>query len=179
MIACLGWGSLVWHPDTLPIVGNWHGNGPLVRVEFLRQSMDGRMTLVLTELGTWVPSCWAVLNVASLDDAVAGLAIREGTPVRNVGAWSDGTAAASPTIAGLGSWARSVGAKHVVWTNLPPKFDGVNDVVATHEQVIAHLKSLTGESAELAEAYVRRAPREVDTPLRRLIEAELGWRPRR
>ncbi|WP_386070582.1 hypothetical protein ACFJIW_08040 [Tahibacter sp. UC22_41] len=178
MIACLGWGSLVWKPDTLPTGEEWQNNGPQVRVEFLRQSKDGRMTLVLTDVGAWVPSYWVELDVASLDAAVAALASREDTTPQNIGTWSNGVANPSPFIANLDTWAQSVGATHVVWTDLPPKFGGVNEVVATHEQVIAHLKSLTGESAKLAEEYIERAPTEIRTPLRQLIEAELGWSPR-
>jgi hypothetical protein len=39
---CLGWGSLIWDPRELPIAVEWQTNGPLLAVEFARQSKKGR-----------------------------------------------------------------------------------------------------------------------------------------
>jgi len=44
-IACLGWGSLIWSPRTLPVSGDWHTDGPHLPIEFSRQAADGRITL--------------------------------------------------------------------------------------------------------------------------------------
>ena len=46
MIVCLGWGSLIWRPGDLPVV-DWRDDGPAVSVEFVRESQDRRLTLVL------------------------------------------------------------------------------------------------------------------------------------
>ena len=92
MIACLGWGSLVWKLEgllveklrsDLPVppwtrcaegkVGDWQCDGPPVKVEFLRQSKDKRLTLVLHASAAPVPSLWARMTVDNLNTAVKDL----------------------------------------------------------------------------------------------------------
>ena len=49
MIACIGWGSLIWDRRNLDVDGHWRADGPTLPVEFARQSSDGRITLVLVQ----------------------------------------------------------------------------------------------------------------------------------
>ena len=119
-IACLGWGSLVWDARALPIQRQWFTDGPFAQVEFLRQSADRRITLVL-----------------------------------------DSSA--------------SRGVDSVVWTALRCKFNGENGRRPTVEEVLTHLSGLTGRPRDEAERYIRFAPRQIDTPYRRRIEAVLHW----
>lgn len=129
VIACLGWGSLVWDPRVLPIQRQWFTDGPFAQVEFLRQSKDARITLVLDSSASLVRSLWAVMDATTLDEATEALRNREGIPTNNaatdIGAWSAGGAAPA-LLVDLPQWAASQGINSVVWTALPCKFNGEN-----------------------------------------------------
>lgn len=178
MIACLGWGSLVWDVRELPIHRQWFADGPIVKVEFLRQSQGKRITLVLHASAEPVRSLWALMTVQTLDEAKKALAVREDilekNVVKHIGCWSRGDAD-PPCITEIGTWAEARGVEHVVWTALPPKFKAENDKCPSPEEVVAHLSELRGPERDNAEKYVRRAPAQIDTPYRRFIEARLGW----
>lgn len=178
-IACLGWGSLVWDPRELPIRSVWFEDGPFIAVDFLRQSKDGRMTLVLDNFATPVRSLWAQMDATELAQAREDLRCREDIPKsaleRFIGSWSVGSP--SPVhVVDLDAWAQARGVQHVVWTALPAKFGG-EDRTPGEEEILGYLRGLTGAARDNAERYIRRAPRQIDTPLRRRIVAELNWSP--
>jgi hypothetical protein len=178
MIVCLGWGSLVWNPGKLPIQRQWSCDGPLVKVEFLRQSRDDRITLVLHGSAGAVRSLWAAIDLKDVDAAAKALATREGIPDKNVekhiGRWSPGNASPKWVI-GLAPWAESRAIQAVIWCALPPRFNGEDDRVPSPSEVVAHLSQLVGPKRDVAEQYVRRTPAQIDTKYRREIEASLGW----
>ncbi|MGX9239513.1 hypothetical protein ACWXV2_20590 [Pantoea ananatis] len=176
-IACLGWGSLIWEPRGLPVQGKWSEDGPLISVEFARQSLDGRITLVLVETDRLVPSLWAIMESVDLTSSIEALRCREGIPIKNIEKhvcrWSAGQP--SPKlIPGLSEWADTNNVDHVVWTGLPPKFDG-KEILPTAEKIVKYLEQLSGEQRDRAEQYIRRAPRQIDTMYRRIIESSLQW----
>jgi hypothetical protein len=180
LIVCLGWGSLVWDPRELPVQPDWFMDGPFVKVEFLRQSRDGRMTLILDSSASIVRSLWAIMDTPGLSEAKESLRKREDIPESNatkhIRAWSKGETA-PVLVLDLPRWAESRGIDSVVWTRLPPKFNNENRRAPTVDEVVSHLSSLTGETRDNAERYIRFAPRQIDTPYRRRIEATLQWTP--
>jgi hypothetical protein len=179
LIASLGWGSLVWDLRGFPIQRQWFVDGPFVNVEFVRQSKDGRITLVLDSEALLVRSLWAVMDHTDLDVAKEALRKRESIPKANakhIGAWSKGQAAPA-LIHDLPQWAESHGLGAVIWTALPSKFNDTDGQTPTVEQVLAYLSCCTGAVRDAAERYVRLAPRQIDTRYRRRIEAALHWTP--
>lgn len=176
-IACLGWGSLVWDSRELEIQRPWLDDGPLVHVEFARQSQDGRITLVLVQTETPVRALWAVMNATDLASAKMNLRKREGIPKKNedkhVGSWSAGQPSPS-LIPGLAEWADTQSIAHVLWTNLPPKFMG-SETTPSVEQIVQYLGELKGAQREIAERYVRFTPKQIDTAYRRHIQGALQW----
>ena len=139
-IACLGWGSLIWDPQDLPIRRYWFEDGPLVPVEFARQSEDGRITLVIVPSADPVRSQWALMDSDSLADARERLRRREGnTKNQYIGDWSRGNCSPA-SIPELSEWALARNIDSVVWTALPPKFDSENIRLPSVEEVIAYLQ---------------------------------------
>jgi hypothetical protein len=177
VVACLGWGSLVWDPRELPIQRKWFEDGPLVPVEFARQSLDGRITLVLNQSSVPVRSFWAVMDAQNLEAAREALRDREGISKTNaskhIGSWSLGDTS-EQLVVGLEPWATARNVHHVIWTALPPKYAG-EEKLPTEDQIVSYLSGLAGAARDNAELYIRRAPKQIDTAYRRRIESSLQW----
>ena len=154
-------------------VGDWKPDGPTVKVEFVRRSKDGSLTLVLYATAEPVPSLWARMTVDNLNAAVKALKKREGTTDENIGRWSRGQADPK-NIPGLGVWAIGRDIKHVIWTALEPKFCDW-PIALTKDQAVAYLRKLSekGEDTK-AKKYVRQTPQQIDTAYRRCIVRCLG-----
>jgi hypothetical protein len=178
-IACLGWGSLIWRPDTLLIQRQWFINGPILPVEFLRQSKDGRLTLVLSKDVRPVRVLWAMLATDDLDIAVRSLGTRENIPAKNfstsIGSISVEEETRDEMRMEIQRWGKCIGLDAVIWTNLGPKFNGENNVAPTMKQASEYLASLDANTLALAEEYIRRAPKQIDTDFRREFERIFGW----
>lgn len=80
MIVCIGWGSLIWDRQNLDVDGQCRADGPMLPVEFARQSSKGRITLVLGRGFTSVPTLWSVFDTRDLAEARESLRVREDIP---------------------------------------------------------------------------------------------------
>ena len=177
-IAVIGWGSLVWAPDSLKLRGEWQSNGPTLPVEFARTSKNGRLTLVLTPGARPVPTLWARLDCATVEDAREALRLREGTSAPWIGSWPGPAPRHALGTAEISAWAEAQGLDAVVWTALRPRFRSQDDLAPSEAEAIAYMRSLDDAAGPLAREYVERAPAQVETAYRRAFEQELGWRQR-
>ena len=179
-IACLGWGSLIWDPQALPIQKCWFEDGPFLPIEFARHSRTDCITLVIVPGVRDVRSLWTPMIVPDLDTAKIKLAEREGIKTedipRYIGYVSSTGSSNGQSAEIIGRWATYIGLDAVVWTNLPPRFQ--NEVrVPTVEEVLSFLQTRPPETKKRAEEYIRKTPRQIDTEYRRRIEVVLNWTP--
>ncbi|HSC54476.1 MAG TPA: hypothetical protein VLC98_12675 [Phnomibacter sp.] len=178
-IACLGWGSLIWNPGNLLIRREWFLDGPLLSIEFVRQSNDGRLTLVLSSNAKPVRTLWALMATESIEAAIESLRVREGiqkskitTSIASVLKESDAT---EPTKLTIKNWLQTNNLDAAIWTNLPAKFSEKDHKEPSLEEAIKYLRNLPVNQQKMAEEYIRKAPKQVDTEFRRKFETEFGW----
>ncbi len=178
-IACLGWGSLIWRPQNLLIHRHWFEDGPFLGVEFTRQSNDGRLTLVISPLASPIRTLWAQVATDNLDTAKESLRLREGIIANNFAAHISSVNVEEetndPVKLIIKEWAASLKIDAAIWTNLPPKFNNTANIAPTEIEAVNYLHGLDINKRQLAEEYIRRTPKQIDTAFRRRFEVELGW----
>ena len=173
-IACLAWGSLVWDSRDLPIRGEWHTDGPRLPIEFARQSSDGRITLVIVENVAPVQTLWAPLDVASLAEAIAALADREGSSSRYIGRWPLQQYEVYPQSAVIEDWATQRGLAGVVWTALPCGMEDRRGELPSLPELKSYLSKLDDATRAEAAKYIFNAPGQIQTPYRQSLERALS-----
>jgi hypothetical protein len=177
----LAWGSSVWEPRDLKIAAKFAANGPLLPIEFCRVSDDGRLTLAIDEsFGALCKTYSAPSTLESLDAAMDNLCQREGmADARAIGfvepasgRQSDLAMQSHPqVVATIGAWVESLGYDAAIWTALASNFDewGKGGEPFSVSAALQYLEALEGEDpAQFAQAlaYIRKAPPEVETPVR-------------
>jgi hypothetical protein len=177
----VAWGSVVWDPRDLRIAAKFTANGPLLPIEFCRVSEDGRLTLAIDEtFGALCKTYSAPSSLESLDAARDDLCQREGMadaqaigfvePAAN--RQSDLAMENHPqVVATIAAWAESLGYDAAIWTALTSNFDewGKGGEPFSVSAAMQYLETLEGEDpAKFAQAlaYIRKAPAEVETPVR-------------
>jgi hypothetical protein len=177
----LAWGSLVWDPGALQTAGKFTADGPLLPIEFCRVSDDGRLTLAIDEsFGALCKTYSAPSALEDLDAARDDLCLREGmADARTVGfvepasgRQSDFAVESHPqVVATIAAWTESLGYDATIWTALASNFDawGKGGEPFSVSAALQYLETLEEEDpAKFAQAlaYIRKAPPEVETPVR-------------
>lgn len=178
-IACLGWGSLIWQPKSLLIRREWFSDGPFLPIEFVRQSEDGRLTLVITETAKPIRTLWALMATENLETAKESLLEREGIHIKklkdSIGSITIIEETKDNLKLTIKEWANRQGLDAVIWTNLAAKFQGEGKREPNLIEAIDYLKSLDVNLRSHAEEYIRKTPKQIDTDFRRKFETEFGW----
>jgi hypothetical protein len=180
-IACLGWGSLIWRPEGLLIQRQWFQDGPYLPIDFLRQSKDGRLTLVIHEPSKVVRTLWALMDTSDLNTAKTSLQIREGIAKDNIdkhiGVLKVADNYDTDMLNEIKEWAVKLKLDAVIWTSLGPKFKKEDMRVPTIDEALEHLRNLPARERLNAEEYIRRTPIQIDTIFRQRFEKEFNWTP--
>ena len=159
------------------MAGGWEKDGPELPVEFVRQSTRGHLTLVIDPESPPQRVLWAPLTVTTVPEAIEHLWAREGTETdRPIGRWPNPRA---PHLCAdvIEQWVKERDLGGVVWTALGPKFLKQTGRRPSQAEAIEYLENLPKGTRCLAEQYVRCAPLQIDTPYRRAIIDQFGWRP--
>lgn len=186
-IAILGWGSLIWQPKELEYnkTFGWNEDGPILPIEFARISIDGRLTLVITENGTFNKTFYTLANEnLTFEDVFENLRIREGKcKRRDIGFYKAKTDEFHSKFQfedEIKNWIKNTDFDAVIWTNLGENWNIKNDKGDIIRQIeperrIEYLKELKGHTSAIAEEYIRRTPHQIVTAFRKKIESELNW----
>jgi hypothetical protein len=179
-IAVLAWGSLVWDPRELRTAAAFAPNGPLLPIEFCRISSDGRLTLVIDKaVGDLCRTYSAPSVFTSLDTAIENLRERETRHAEDIGFAEPASGRQSEiamerhpeAVASIADWTAATGYDAAIWTALGSNFDEWNKAGEQFSvtAAIGYLETLKGEDpAAFVRAldYIRKAPGEVETPVR-------------
>lgn len=185
--AILAWGSLIWQPKDLFFDKEfgWKEDGPILPIEFARISKDGRLTLVINENGSLVPTLYTISKYETLDEAILNLAVREGSGRKSIGSYDKSKNEFSHNVffeQNILNWINEKDFDTVIWTNLGENWVIKNkhgEIVETiaPDKRIEYLKSLKGNASALAEEYICKTPAQIKTKYRAKIEEELNWKP--
>jgi hypothetical protein len=179
-ISVLAWGSLVWDRRKLAIVGEFAPTGPRLPIEFCRVSRDGRLTLVIDE--TFGKPCIAYSAPSAFDDldaAIENLRDREGMPnsrgvgftIADRGRQSARAIERHPhAVKTITAWVKANDLDAAIWTALGSNFAEKTRKPFSVDAAIRYLETRGDKMRDAGLAYIRQAPREVQTPLREAVK---------
>lgn len=182
-IAILGWGSLIWKPENLPIASEWKTGGAVLPLEFSRISDNRKLTIVLDpERGATCTTRFAFSDRSNLADAIEDLTAREQTVQEQIG-FVDlprhlSSISAYPHQVDVNAlvrqWCDNYQIEAAIWTALKPNFQQKLGKPFAIEAAIDYLQQLPTDDRASAIDYFRQTPIEIDTPLRQAV-TQLVW----
>ncbi len=187
-IAILGWGSLIWCPRDLATEGDWRPDGPWLPIEFARISGEkaARLTLVLLEAVEPIQTYWIRSAKSRLDEARENLRVREGEglDLGDIGYITrDGCGWFVPFAQierPLRDWLKGKpDLEAVIWTGLGSNFEAKRRRPFSVENAVEWLRDLRATNQQArAEKYIRCAPPQTDTEVRRQVRKHFQWTDR-
>jgi hypothetical protein len=179
-IAVVGWGSLIWNRGELKTSARWRQDGPLLPVEFARISGEERLTLVLLEDSRPQQTYWTISSFEEFDAARRNLKAREGTPdIKRIHGLIDSQTIGAPAaqvVEIMRKWlVEKPDLDAVVWTGLESNWQKKRGVPFSSEDAVAFLRDL--DNHHRAKEYITKAPAQIRTVVRQIVEIELGWTP--
>ncbi len=179
-IAVIGWGSLIWCPDSLQITTKWSPDGPELPVEFARISRDGRLTLVIHPGSRKVKTYWALSAFGTIKDACENLRVREGTAAHLVDVLqaSDNHDEEMPgSRNAVLAWLKGKrDLDAAIWTAIKSNWEERRGIAFSQDDAKRYLSELKCKrddavlSYDRACEYIQNAPEQIRTALRDLLE---------
>jgi len=183
-IAVIGWGSLIWKPGTLNIVGDWESDGPLLPIEFARVSADKRLTLVIKPGYNVVQTLWALSGFKHFNTAIENLMDREETSsLENIGFVNlcnntlSNRRLTELEIQHVSNWCEGKNLDAVIWTDLGPNFFNKTKQNFTKQNLVNYLTQLSidaPQNYETAKEYILNTPPQIKTRYRDALEGAIG-----
>lgn len=188
-IAVIGWGSLIWCPESLRIKTRWHSDGPALPIEFARISADKRLTLVIHIGSPDQRTYWALSQFESLEQARENLRAREGTNLEHIHSLAtDGDERREGEIdrqvaARIREWLNArQNVQAAIWTGLPGNWDERRGHAFSPEDAFRYLQELEEARDQAisvynrAREYVTNAPPQIQTVVREMVRKKIGWK---
>lgn len=175
-IAILGWGSLIWNPETISVNNDWVFEGPHLPIEFARVSNNGRLTLVINLNSTKCKVFYNISSFSNLDEAIYNLSHREGCNLNRINfinfSTNENNLKEKQKIIydSICEWNKSNNFDAVIWTGLTPKFYDDGHGKLNLDNIKKYLTSLNDDQFELAKEYILKTPEQIETEYKRELQ---------
>ena len=196
-VAILGWGNLNRGLENLRLAdGAWHGDGPVLPIEFARTPSTDMAPVLCAE--QWTVYAQTLWSQSSRDDVVAvsknlaesmGIAVGqiqtsigyldldEGNGIQTLISANGARDVTNETLQRIGQWLAINHFDAAVWMDDRPLWvDATHGAIpATVDGLVAYFNGLTGDALERAQTNLVRAPAQVWTAVRSRLAAGATW----